>query len=87
MRSRVEELALRIETEREKHMAALEAYFVLEDKLAIAIDTLEPIEKEVILAFYLDGKSLWKIAELTNYSKETVCRKKSYAIHKIADLL
>lgn len=85
MTSRVEELALRIETEREKHIAALETYFAIEDKLAAAIDTLDPLEREVILAFYLDGKSLWRIAELTNYSRETVCRKKNVAIRKIAD--
>lgn len=84
MRSRVEELALKIETEREKHMAALEAYFALEDKLAEVIDTLEPIERDVILGCYLDGKPNWKVGDDIGYSPETVKRRKRSAIEKIA---
>lgn len=84
MRSRVEELALKIETEREKHMAALEAYFVLEDKLAAAIDTLEPIERDVILAFYLDGKPNWKVAQDINYSEVYIRKIKRRSIDKLS---
>lgn len=87
MRSRVEELALKVETEREKHMAALEAYFALEDKLAAAIDTLEPLEKEIIMAFYLDGKPNWKIAQDINYTERNIHYVKHRAIKKIAKTL
>lgn len=87
MRSRVEELAVKIETEREKHMAALEAYFELEDKLAAAIDTLEPMEKEVIIGCYLDGKYNWQIAQMVGYSVETIKRRKNSAIRKISEKL
>lgn len=87
MRSRVEDLALKVETEREKHMAALEAYFALEDKLAAAIDTLEPLEKEIILAFYLDGKPNWKVGEAVGLEERTVRRYKRKATQKIADIL
>lgn len=83
MRSRVEELAIKIESEREKHIAALETYFALEDKLSAAVDSLSEIEKEIILAYYFDGKSNTQIAYATNYSIETVCRKKSSATRKI----
>lgn len=87
MRSRVEELALKVETEREKHMAALEAYFALEDKLAAAIDTLEPLEKEIILAFYLDGKPNWKVGEELNYSEVYIRKLKRRAVEKVAKTL
>ena len=87
IRSRVEELAIRIETEREKHMAALEEYFAVEDKLSFAIDTLTPDEKEIILMFYLDGKRNWQVAETVHYSIETVKRHKRRAIRKISQLL
>ncbi|MCM1237741.1 MAG: hypothetical protein NC489_47365 [Ruminococcus flavefaciens] len=85
--SRVEELALRVETEREKHMAALEKYFALEDKLASAIDMLEPMEREVILAFYLDGKPNWKVGESVGLEERTVRRRKRKAIQKIAEYM
>lgn len=84
MRSRVEELAVKIETEREKHMQALEAYFALEDKLAAAIDTLEPMEKEVIIGCYLDGKYNWQIAQVVGYTDRNVKYIKQRAIKKIA---
>ncbi len=87
MRSRVEELAVKIETEREKHIVALEKFFELEDKLSAAIDTLEPIEKEIILAFYLDGKPNWKVGEIVGFEERTVKRYKSKAIKKISDIL
>lgn len=87
MRSRVEELAVKIETEREKHIAALEAYFELEDKLAVAIDTLEPREKEIIFAYYLDGKTNWKIGDELNYSEVYIRKLKERAARKIANKL
>lgn len=87
MRSRVEELALKIETEREKHMAALEEYFALEDMLSAAIDTLEPIERDVVLGCYLDGKPNWRVAQDFYIGLRTVERKRSKAIKKIADFL
>lgn len=85
--SRVEQLALRIEAEREKHMAALEAYFELEDKLAEAIDTLDPTEKEVIVSFYMDGNRNWEVGQIVGYDLRTIIRKKNSAIKKIADKL
>ena len=87
MVSRVEALVIKIETEREKHMAALEAFFELEDRLSVAINTLSEIEKEVILAFYLDGKPKWQIADDIGYCMETVKNYKKRAERKIADML
>ena len=87
VRSRVEELAIKIESEREKHVAALEAYIAISDKLALAIDTLDPMEKEVIFAFYLDGKTNWKVGEAVGYEKRNVCYIKERAIKKIAQQL
>jgi RNA polymerase sigma factor (sigma-70 family) len=87
MRSRVEELALKIESEREKHVAALETYFALEDKLSTALDSLDPIEKDVIIGCYLDGKYNWQVGESIGYSVETIKRKKRSAIRKISEKL
>lgn len=87
MTSRVEELALRIETEREKHIAALETYFAIEDKLAAAMDTLGPLEREVILAFYLDGKPNWMVGEIIGLEERSVRRYKRKGIQQIADKL
>lgn len=87
MRSRVEELALRIESEREKHIAALEAYFLIEDQLSEALETLDPIERDVIIGCYMDGKSNWKVAQSIGYEERTIRRKKSKAIQKIASKL
>ena len=87
MRSRVEELAIKIESEREKHVAALETYFALEDKLASALDSLDPIERDVIIGCYLDGKYNWQVGESIGYSVETIKRKKRSAIRKISEKL
>lgn len=84
MRSRVEELAIKIESEREKHIAALETYFALEDKLSEALDTLDPIERDVIIGCYLDGKTNWKVAQELGYEERTIRRKKNRAIEKIS---
>ncbi len=87
IRSRVEELAIRIEAEREKHIAALEEYFAIEDKLSFAIDTLTPDEKEIILMFYLDGKRNWQIGNCVGYEIRNVQYIKKRAIEKIAQKL
>lgn len=85
--SRVEALAIKVLQEREKHMAALETYFAIEDKLAEAITFLEPCEQDVIIGCYMDGKENWKVASDLNYSLPTVNRKKQKAIKKIAEIL
>ena len=84
MRSRVEELAIKIESEREKHIAALETYFALEDKLSEALDTLDPIERDVIIGCYLDGKTYWNVAKELGFEERTIRRKKNRAIEKIS---
>ena len=45
------------------------------------------IEKEIILAFYLDGKPNWKVGEIVGFEERTVKRYKSKAIKKISDIL
>ncbi len=87
MRSRVEELAIKIESEREKHIAALETYFALEDKLSEALDTLDPKEKNVIIGCYLDGKTNWKVGEELNYSEVYIRKIKKRATEKITKKL
>ena len=85
--SRVESLAVRIETERERHMAALQAYFDKEDKLAAAVGLLDPVEQDIIIGCYMDGKPNWKVAEDLNYSEVYVRKRKRKSIDKISKLL
>ena len=79
MRSRVEELAIKIETEREKHMAALE------DKLAAAIDTLDPMERDIIVGHYMDGKMDWQVWNDVGYERRNYYYVKKRAIEKISE--
>lgn len=83
--SRVESLALRIETERERHMEALQAYFDIEDKLAAAVALLDPIEQDIIIGCYMDGKQNWKVADEVGYDVRHLIRKKNKAIRDISD--
>lgn len=85
--SRIEQLVIRVTAERERHMAALEEYFAIEDKLAFALETLSPIEQDVIVGCYMDGKCNWQVGQDINYSVESVKIYKRRAIHKIAKLL
>lgn len=83
--SRVESLAVRIETERERHMAALQAYFDIEDKLAAAVARLDPIAQDIIIGCYMDGKQNWKVADEVGYDVRHLIRKKNKAIRDISD--
>lgn len=83
--SRVESLAIKIETERERHMAALQAYFDIEDKLAAAVALLDPIEQDIIIGCYMDGKQNWKVADEVGYDVRHLIRKKNKAIRDISD--
>lgn len=82
--SRVESLAVRIETEREKHMAALQAYFDIEDKLAAAVGLLDPVEQDIIIGCYMDCRYNWQIAQDMEIDERTVRRRKNKAIEKIS---
>ena len=83
--SRVESLAVRIETERERHMAALQAYFDIEDRLAAAVALLDPIAQDIIIGCYMDGKQNWKVADEVGYDVRHLIRKKNKAIRDISD--
>lgn len=85
--SRTEQLALRVASEREKHLQALEAYFAIEDKLAAAIESLNPTEQEIIICCYQEGKLHWQICEELNYSDKSIRRIKNKAIQKVANFL
>ena len=82
--SRVERLAIRIQTEYEKYVQALEDFFALEDSFVEAIDTLPPDEKEIITSFYIDGLPKWKVGVLANCSESTVKRYKRSGVEKIS---
>lgn len=81
--SRTEQLALRVASEREKHLQALEAYFAIEDKLAAAIESLSSTEQEIIICCYQEGKYNWQVAQELNYSEVYIRKLKRRAINKI----
>lgn len=85
--SRVEKLAIRVAAERERHMAALEAYFAIEDRLAFALETLSPLEQDIIVGCYMDGKCNWKVGRDVGLEERSIRRYKSKAIHKISEML
>ena len=85
--SRTEQLALRVASEREKHLLALEAYFAIEDMLAAAIESLSPTEQEIIICCYQEGKYNWQVAQELYLGLRTVERKKNEIINKVAELL
>lgn len=82
--SRTEQLALRVASEREKHLQALEAYFAIEDKLAAAIESLSPTEQEIIICCYQEGKYNWQVAQEMGYTERNIRYIKRAAINKIA---
>ena len=85
--SKVETLALRVLSEQEKYMKALERYFEIEDKLKDAIDELTGEEQEIIIESYMQGYPDWRIGQTLNYSVETIKRRRKGAIYKISKKL
>ena len=66
-------------------MAALQAYFDIEDRLAAAVALLDPIEQDIIIGCYMDGKQNWKVADEVGYDVRHLIRKKNKAIRDISD--
>ena len=65
-------------------MAALEAYFALEDRLAAAVALLDPIEQDIIIGCYMDGKTNWQVADDVGYDVRHLIRTKNKAIRDIS---
>lgn len=82
--SPVERLVLRVENKCAELGRVLQQIMDLEDKIANAMRTLTPIEQEIIIGYYMQGKTHYQLAKETYYSRETTCRIKRRAIEKIA---
>ena len=85
--SKTEMLALKVLTEQEKYIKALERYFEIEDKLKDAIDELTNEEQEIIIESYMQGYPDWRIGQNVGYCREQVNRIKVKAIRKISKKL
>ena len=59
----------------------------LELKYMTAINSLEPIDKTIILDGYINGKPYWKIGRDTGYSEATIKYRAKLALEKLAKIL
>ena len=82
--SPVERLVMRVEDKRAELEHMLQEIMDLEDKLAGAMRMLTPNEQEIIIGYYMQGKTHYQLANETYYSRETTFRIKRKAINKIA---
>lgn len=82
--SPVEQVILRVENKCAELGRVLQQIMDLEDKIANAMRTLTPIEQEIIIGYYMQGKTHYQLAKETHYSRESTFRYKRQAIQKIA---
>ena len=55
----------------------------IESKYMDAINSLEPIERTIIIESFLNGKPYWKIVQDLGYEEETVRKKVNRILRKI----
>ena len=46
---------------------------------------LEPVEQDIIIGCYMDGKPNWKVAEDVGYEVRHLIRRKNKAIQNLSD--
>jgi DNA-directed RNA polymerase specialized sigma24 family protein len=83
----INDILLRVDKETEKLFRALSIAFELEDKLSAAIALLNPVEQDIIIGFYMDGDTHYKLAEKLNYSDKHIRRLKNRAIKEMSEVL
>lgn len=83
----LERLNERLGKRREVFVAELTKKFDLEDKLAEAIQTLTPVQQEIIVGYYMHNNTHYKLANACGYCDRQIKRIKREAINKIARIL
>jgi DNA-directed RNA polymerase specialized sigma24 family protein len=59
----------------------------LELRYAEAIQSLEPLDRTIILDGYINGKAYWKIGRDIGYTERGIQKRINEAIEKLADLI
>lgn len=85
--STVERVVLRLERLRERFAEALDDIMDREDRLFAAVEELNPVEKDIIIGYYLRDKTHDRLGKECNYSLRSVNYIKGNAIKKLSKLV
>ena len=80
----VERVVLRLERLRERFTKAIDEIMDREDRLFAAVEELNPVEKDIIIGFYLREKTHDKLGKECGYCERQVRYIKTAAIRKIS---
>lgn len=83
--STVERVVFRLEKLRERFAKALDDIMDKEDKLFAAVEELNPVEKDIIIGYYLRDKTHDRLGKECGYCERQVRYIKSAAIHKLSE--
>lgn len=83
--STVERVVLRLERLRERFAEALDDIMDKEDRLFAAVEELNPVEKDIIIGYYLRDKTHDRLGKECSYSVRQTIRIKNNAIAKISE--
>lgn len=81
----VERVVLRLERLRERFAEALDDIMDKEDRLFAAVEELNPVEKDIIIGYYLRDKTHDRLGKECSYSVRQTIRIKNNAIAKISE--
>ena len=85
--STVERVVLRLERLRERFAEALDDIMDKEDRLFAAVEELNPVEKDIIIGYYLRDKTHDRIGKECGYGLRSINYIKSNAIKKLSKIL
>lgn len=85
--STVERVALRLERLRERFAKALDDIMDQEDRLFAAVEELNPVEKDIIIGYYLRDKTHDRLGKECGYTDRNIKYIKSRAIRKLSGKL
>lgn len=85
--STIERVVLRLERLRERFAEALDDIMDKEDRLFAAVEELNPVEKDIIIGYYLRDKTHDRLGKECGYTDRNIKYIKQRAILKISYLL
>ena len=66
---------------------AIDEFFSLQDRLTVAINQLAEVEQNVLIGFYMQNQTNYRLAMELNYSERSIKYIKNRAIHNLSKLL
>lgn len=85
--STAERVVLRLERLRERFSEALDDIMDKEDRLFAAVEELNPVEKDIIIGYYLRDKTHDRLGRECSYSLRSINYIKCNAIKKLSKLM